>query len=92
MNDYIDVPVEAAKHISEEFKKNQVIIVCWDQEHRRTHVTTYGHNGRDSKEAAIGGNMVRQSLGWPEELCHEKSNRNMCADIRELKKRRPSLF
>lgn len=88
MSDYINIPIEAAKGIAEKYDKSEVIIVTWDQLHRRTHVTTYGCTIKDSEGAARGGNMVRKALGWPDELCHEKVNRNMCADGRELKSRR----
>lgn len=72
---YINVPISAAKRIAEEFQKDQVIIVCWDQVHGKTHVTTYGKTKIDCAQAAQGGNFVKRALGWPEELCHAKPAR-----------------
>ncbi len=91
MNNYINVPIEAAKYISAKFNKSQVIIVCWDKDHRRIHVTTYGDSDKDSEGAAKGGNLIRKTFGWPDELCHEKSNRSICADNRELRKGKSKL-
>ena len=73
---YIDVPINVAKDIAEKYSKTQVIIVCWDKHHSRTHVTTYGKTESDCKEAAIGGNKVKKALGWPNHLCHAKPKRN----------------
>jgi hypothetical protein len=66
---YKDVPITAAKKIAEEFDKDQVIVVCWDKEHGRTHVTTYGKTTEDCAQAAQGGNFVKKALGWPDEEC-----------------------
>lgn len=72
MNDleYKEVPIEAAKQIAEQFDKNQVIIVCWDDVHKLTHVTTYGKSLEECEQAAQGGNFVKRALGWPEEECN----------------------
>lgn len=72
MDAYIDVPINAAEYIAKKFNKNQVVIVCWDQDHGRSHVTTFGKTKRDCKQAAIGGNKVKKALGWPDHLCHAK--------------------
>ena len=69
---YVDVPIKAAKRIAKEFEKNQVIIVCWDQKHGRSHVTTYGKSKKECEQAAMGGNKVKKALGWPDHLCHAK--------------------
>jgi hypothetical protein len=85
VDNYIDIPIMAAKAVAEMYDKDQVIIVAWDNTHRRTHVTTYGKGIRNAKQAAQGGNKIRRSLGFPEEMCHEQVDRDLCGDDRELK-------
>lgn len=75
MKKYIDVPIDAAKRIADEFDKDQVIIVCWDKIHGKTHVTTYGKTIEECEQAAKGGNLVKKALGWPDSLCHAKPTR-----------------
>ena len=75
MKKYIDVPIGAAKEIAKKFDKDQVIVVCWNQEHGKTHVTTYGKTQSDCEQAAKGGNFVKKALGWPESLCNAKPNK-----------------
>jgi hypothetical protein len=72
---YKDIPIDVAKRIAEEFDKNQVIIVTWDEAHGRTHVTTYGKTLEECQQAAKGGNIVKRALGWPDELCQAKPDR-----------------
>ena len=76
MSEYSDVPIFRAKKIADKYEKDQVIIVCWDKYHGRTHVTTYGITKKDCEEAAKGGNMVKKALGWPDELCHDKPDKS----------------
>ena len=73
--DYKSVPINSARIISEAYEKSQVIIVCWDKEHCRSHVTTYGKDIIDSQLAAMGGNMIKKELGWDDKLCHSESAR-----------------
>jgi hypothetical protein len=72
---YKDIPIEVAEKIATEFDKDQVIIVTWDQTHGRTHVTTFGKSDEDCRQAALGGNLVKRALGWPDELCHAEPER-----------------
>jgi hypothetical protein len=67
---YKDIPISAAKRIATVYNKNQVIIVAWDEIHKRTHVTTFGKTLKDCEQAAIGGNFVKKALGWPDSFCH----------------------
>ena len=60
---YKKVPITAAKRISEQYDKNQVIIVCWDKVHGMTHITTYGINKEECRQAAAGGKAVAKALG-----------------------------
>lgn len=75
MSKYKNVPIKAAKSIATEYNKNQVIVVCWDNEHKQTHVTTYGRTGEECDQAAQGGNRVKRALGWPESLCGDEPSR-----------------
>jgi RecA-family ATPase len=70
MAKYKAVPIAAAKRIAREFDKDQVVIVCRDKKHGKTHVTTYGKSIEDCIQAAKGGNFVKHALGWPESLCN----------------------
>lgn len=72
---YIEVPIVAAKAIAETYGKNQVIIIAWDKGHNITHVTTYGHSVIDSAQAGQGGNKLKKALGWPDQRCHDESDR-----------------
>lgn len=47
---YKEIPGLTAQQISEEFDKNQVIIVTWDAIHQMVHVTTYGKTKEDMQE------------------------------------------
>lgn len=62
----MDVPFEDAKAIAETRDCSQVIVVAWDGVH--THVATYGKSIEDSDQAAMGGDLVKKALGWPETL------------------------
>jgi len=75
MSDYKGVPIAVAQEIANKYDKNQVIIVCWDKEHSKTHVVTYGKSKQECIEAADGGNMIKRALGWPEEKCNDKPER-----------------
>lgn len=72
---YVEVPVDMAKLIANQCEKDQVIIVCWDKHHGKSHVTTYGKTMIDCEQAAMGGNKVKKAIGWPDELCHAKPER-----------------
>ena len=39
MKKYKDIPIAAAKRIAEQYDKNQVIIVTWDNKYGLMHVT-----------------------------------------------------
>jgi len=68
--EYIDVPVEAAKKVSDAYCKDQVIIITWDNKHQLMHCTTYGKSLRDSALAAAGGARLKAWLGFPHEYCN----------------------
>lgn len=72
MSEYKQVPVKMARAVAEAYDQDQVVIVCFNKEHSKTCVTTYGRTVEDCDEAALGGNMVKRALGWPEEHCKAK--------------------
>lgn len=63
MSKYKSVPISAAERIAKSYDKNQVIIVCWDKAHGKTHITTYGINKEECQQAALGGKTIAKSLG-----------------------------
>ena len=70
------IPISDAKAIGEKYGYNQVIVAAWDKNTGTTSVCTWGKDLKDCDEAAQGGNFVKKALGWPDELCHEKPDRN----------------
>ena len=75
MAKYKRIPITAAKKIAKDYDKQQVVIVTWDALHNKTHVTTYGTTIQACAQAALGGNLVKKALGWPEEMCNAKPAR-----------------
>ncbi len=69
------IPIQVCKEISKKYRQDQVILVTWDKTENRTHVVTYGKTIKDCEEAAIGGNKVKKTLGWPDEMCHAVPDR-----------------
>lgn len=69
------IPISAAKEIGKKFDKDQVILVTWNKEFGDTWVTTWGKSVADCGQAAEGGNLVKQALGWPNELTQDKATR-----------------
>lgn len=63
MEEYKDVPVEAAKQIAENCDKSQVIILAWDPVHALLHTTTYGKEAFDKESAAAAGEICTKALG-----------------------------
>lgn len=71
------IPIAAARDFAIEHKLTQVIIVGWNG--RDTHVVTYGASATDCDQAAMGGNLVKKAIGFPESMCGSKPSR-----VREL--------
>lgn len=69
------IPISWAKKIAEDLGYTQVIIHGYDSETGIQHVTTFGKSIDDCKNAADGGNAIKQLLKWPEELCNAKPAR-----------------
>jgi len=66
-----NIPITEAKTISQKHGFQQVIIVAWDSETSTTSVVTYGKSLEDCEQAAMGGNLVKKSLGWPDDKCND---------------------
>jgi hypothetical protein len=63
------LPIQAAKDISKKYKQAQVILVTWDEADKLVHTVSYGDTLDNCEKAAVGANVVRKALGFPEELC-----------------------
>lgn len=75
MTDYKDIPIEVAQEIAEKFHKNQVIILAWDKNFGKCHVSTFGKSQIDARQAAEGGNRLKKAIGWPDKQCRDKPRR-----------------
>ena len=60
-----EIPVAVAQEIADRFGLKQVIIMTWDGETQRC--VTYGASVVDADQAALGGDRIKQALGWPEQ-------------------------
>lgn len=56
------IPIKAAKDFGNQYKKDQVIILCWDRESGDTWVTTWGKDKKQCEQAASGGQKILKLL------------------------------
>lgn len=63
------IPINWAKKIAEDLGYTQVIIHGYDGNSGIQHVTTYGKSLADCDNAAKGGNVIKNFLGFPKEAC-----------------------
>lgn len=56
------IPITVAKRIADDYDYNQVIIIAWNK-NGTTHITTYGTDKEQCRQAAIGGKVIADSLG-----------------------------
>jgi hypothetical protein len=70
------IPIGIPKEIAKKFGYTQVIIHAYDGDTGMQCVATYGKTISDCDNAANGGNKIKELLGWPDELCHEKPKRS----------------
>ena len=84
---YQRIPISAARELAEKYGLCQVIIWTWD--HKTQQVITYGKTLEDCDQAAKGGNVVKQSAGWPLNECDAEPSRvkKMKAEIKALKQK-----
>ena len=64
-----NIPIAAVKKISHDCDAPIVIVFGLDPATGAQHVTTYGQTLALCEGAARGGNILKEHLGWPEELC-----------------------
>ena len=69
------IPISDAKAIGKKLGYSQVVIVAFDKQTGTTSVCTWGDSVDDCIQAATGGNFVKKSLGWPDNLCHAQPKR-----------------
>lgn len=76
------IPVKIAKQVALDTDSRQVILLTWDG--KTTHVVTYGKTIDDCSQAADGGNMIKELLGWPK--CNDQPSRvkKLEGRVREL--------
>lgn len=65
------LPIKAARDVAKGYGLSQVILAAWDGE--RTHIVTYGTTVEQCAQAAMGGNKIKDALGWPKDLHAEPS-------------------
>lgn len=80
------IPVSAAATLGKQFKQAQVILVTWDADAGVIHVVTWGDSKEACSQAAVGGNVVKQALGWPESFeAHSAGYKALQRQVAELK-------
>jgi hypothetical protein len=80
-----NIPIAAAKRIANDYEYPEVVIFAYDPESGDQHVTTYGKNLAQCKDAARAGNYLKKALGWPDELCHSKPARQKRQEAQDKK-------
>ena len=76
MSQYKPVTVEATRRICDEFDKDFVVIIASDEEHNRTHYSSYGKTALDKQLSAGLADYIATLLG------HNRSNVEWYADWR----------
>ena len=69
------LPIQAAKDIATKYDQSQVILVTWDENDEMVHAVSYGQTLTECSRAAMGANMVKRALGFPESKCNDKPAR-----------------
>lgn len=62
-NNYLPVPVEAARAIANEFRKDVVIVIAVDRAHGQTHSTSYGRRPEEKEWAARLSEECMKTIG-----------------------------
>ncbi len=68
------IPISKAKEIAGT-GYDEIIIFGAHYETGIQHITTYGASQKACENAARGGNVIKQLLGWPPEKCNAKPAR-----------------
>jgi len=58
------IPISWGKKIAEDLGYTQVVIHGYDGVTGIQHITTYGVTKADCKHAALGGDAIKELLGW----------------------------
>jgi hypothetical protein len=69
------MPIKAAKEVADLYGQDQVILLSFDKETGLTHVVTYGKTVADCEQAAIGGNRIKEFLGFDASQCRSTPRR-----------------
>lgn len=84
-----NIPIKAAKEVSEKYKKDQVVIISYKKEPSHlTTVTTYGKTTIDCDQACQLGNIIKERiLKWPFLECMAEPHRvkKLKSEVKELK-------
>lgn len=83
------IPISDLKALADKHGYSQVIAMAWHKETGTESVATYGSTQADCEQAAIGGNLMKKTLGWLEEMCDAKPTRQMSRE--KLKKENEEL-
>lgn len=63
MSDYKPIPINEAWRIAQDYRKSHVVIVCYDADHHKTHLTTYGRTAEQKVQAAKLGEILLAATG-----------------------------
>lgn len=63
MKPYVNIPVELARQIAQDFDKQIVVVCAWNHAHAKLHTTTYGVEPKDKRDAAKAGEICAKALG-----------------------------
>lgn len=75
----MSIPIAAVKEIREQLGLTHLVIFGVGADGVQ-HVATHGDSEQQAREAATAGNNLKKSLGWPDNLCHDKPLARQCAN------------
>lgn len=58
-----NIPIEVARDIARRYGYTQVVITAFSAEVNGFHVTTYGSDAEQCRQAALGGDFVKAAIG-----------------------------
>lgn len=73
----MSISVAQAKEVRESLGLTHVVIFGVSDGGEQ-HVATHGQTEQNAHEAAVAGNKLKSSLGWPQDLCTAKPVRRVC--------------
>ena len=59
---YKPIPVDAARQLADDYEKDIVLFVGWDEASNTTNVVTWGRDPVQKQSAAIAGDTIREAL------------------------------